>query len=60
MKWALVRKSNNIVHNIISYDGVAPYIPLDWLSLEQINDWAKIGDVKDIPQPEPKDIYNAY
>lgn len=50
MQWALVDK-NNIVRNIIMYDGESPYTPPDWLTLMQINSWVNIGDNIDIPPP---------
>ena len=51
MKWALV-DSNNIVQNVIVYDGVSPYTPPDSLSAQQVNDWLNIGD--DINEPQPR------
>lgn len=44
MKWAII--NNDIVENIIEYDGVATYIPNTGNVLEQINDWVNIGDNK--------------
>ena len=46
MKWALVDR-NNIVQNVIDYDGTSTYTPLSYLTLEQVNDWINIGDNKD-------------
>lgn len=51
MQWALVDGSN-IVQNIIVYDGVSDYQPQDGLSLVEVNDWIKIGDEKNTPEPE--------
>lgn len=55
MKWALVDK-NNIVRNIIVYDEGTPYFPPDWLTVEQINDWIDIGDMKDNPESLPDSL----
>ena len=52
MKYALIG-SNNIVVNVIEYDGIAPYTPADGLFLEQVNAWVKIGDDKNTPEHEP-------
>lgn len=49
MKWAWI-DSNNIVRNIIVYDGIAKYSPPEGYTLEEINDWVNILDSKDIPE----------
>lgn len=43
MQWALVN-SNNIIENLIAYDGGAPYEPAEGLTLMQVNDWLLIGE----------------
>lgn len=52
MKYALI-DSNNIVQNVIVYDGVAEYAPAAGLALQQVNDWVNIGDNKNISEPTP-------
>ena len=46
MIWVLV-DSNNVVKNIIVYDGVAPYAPPEGLVLKQASDSVRIGDILD-------------
>lgn len=50
MKWALV-DSQNIVQNIISYDGVSPFQPQEGQILIKINDWVNLGDNININEP---------
>lgn len=51
MKYALVK--DNIVEGVIVYDGVAPYVPAEGLSLVQVNDWVSKGDDISVPAPIP-------
>lgn len=41
--WALIN-SNNIIENIIEYDGTSTYVPADGMTLQQVTDDKKIGD----------------
>jgi len=50
MKYALV-DSDNIVQNIIVYYEGANYTPAEGLTVQQVNDWVKILDHKDTPEP---------
>jgi len=50
MQWAFV-DNNNIVDNIIMYDGVSQFTPPDGLSLQQINDWVGIGQNINVSEP---------
>lgn len=43
MKWALVN-AENIIQNLIEYDGEQAYAPPDNLTIQQVNDWLNIGD----------------
>ena len=52
MKWALV-DTNEIVVNVIAYDGVSEYAVPEGLSLEEVNDWVDIGQATDVPEPTP-------
>lgn len=52
MKWALI-DSQNIVKNIIAYDGVSPYRVPDGMSLVQINDWVGRDEPMDKSAPLP-------
>ena len=52
MQWALV-DSNNIIQNIIAYDGIAEYIPDIGLVLQQVNDWLGIDSNISDPRPVP-------
>ena len=65
-RWIIYNKSNNIIENIIMYDGVSEYILTDSLALEEINEeeaskiGLNIGDertgkgkYKDLTIPEP-------
>lgn len=59
MKWALVN-AQNIVENIIMYDGESPYEPKEGYHLRQVNDWIKIGydadlPLNDVPKNPPAD-----
>lgn len=58
MKWALV-DAQNIVKNIIVYDGVSPYRVPDGLSLMQINDWVgreePVNKEAPLPPSRPSD-----
>jgi hypothetical protein len=49
MKWALV-DSDNIIQNVIAYDGADEYIPPQGVTLQQVNDWLHIGDNVNQPQ----------
>lgn len=49
MKYALI-DDNDIVQNIIAYDGFSPYNPSP-LILTQVNNWINIGDHKDAAEP---------
>lgn len=42
MKWALIN-NQDIIENVISYDGDAEYNPPEGLLLVQVNDWLNIG-----------------
>ena len=42
MMYALV-DSKGIVQNLIEYDGFSPYAPAEGLTVQQVNDWLKIG-----------------
>lgn len=53
MKYAIHDK-NNIVVNVIEYDGKDSYQPDDGLTLCKINDWVNIGDHKDTPKLQKK------
>lgn len=46
MQWALV-DANNIVQDLIVYDGHAVYTPEAGLELMQVNDWIGMGDAAD-------------
>lgn len=50
MKYALV-DNDGIVQNIIEYDGVSTYTPLQGHTLSQANSWIQIGDHIDTPEP---------
>lgn len=50
MNWALV-DSNNIVQNIIVYDGESIYIPQAGFTLQQVNSWINIGQNINTSQP---------
>lgn len=50
MKWALVN-NENLIENIISYDGEAEYSPPDGLQLIEVNDWLNIGDDINLNEP---------
>jgi len=60
MRYALV-DANDLVVNVIEYDGVQPYKPKDGLSLIEVNDWIEIGDNKDTEKKPPvvQDIIEA-
>ena len=50
MKWALI-DSNEIVQNLIEYDGTEKYSPPDDMSLVQVDDWVEIGMYSDADKP---------
>ncbi|MBP7662278.1 MAG: hypothetical protein KA770_00215 [Shewanella sp.] len=50
MKYALI-DDKGIVQNIIIYDGVSQYDPYP-MTLELINDWLVIGDLKTKSNPD--------
>lgn len=52
MKWAII--NNDIVENIIEYDGKSAYRPIEDLILCKVNDWINIGDHKDTPNLQKK------
>jgi hypothetical protein len=51
MQWALVDK-NGTIQSLIVYDGVSPYKPWPWLTLQQVEDWITLGENMSDPQPE--------
>lgn len=54
MKYGLV-DSNNVLQNVIIYDGNSLYTPTSGLTIEQINDWIQIGENINTPQPQLTD-----
>lgn len=55
MKWALI-DNQEIIQNIIAYDGVSEFLPPEGLTLNQVNDWCLIGQNINITQSEVKDL----
>lgn len=58
MKWALVN-NENVVMNVVDYDGVSSLEPIDGLQLLEVNDWINIGDSIDMPQPVSSSSWTA-
>lgn len=52
MKYALIDE-NNIVTNLVAYDGAADYTPPEGHFLVQVNDWVAIGSRADAVRPQP-------
>jgi len=60
MKWALV-DSNDMVVNVIVYNGSDPYLPPEGLILKEVNNWVDKGmksDIaeRDVPKPIPDPV----
>jgi hypothetical protein len=49
MQWALVDQ-NQIIQNLIMYDGVSKVVFPEYLTLMQVNSWLKIGDNINLPE----------
>ena len=52
MRYALC--DNNVIVNVIEYDGKNKYTPINNLKLCEVNNWVNIGDHKDTPKLQEK------
>lgn len=52
LKYALI-DADNIIRNIIEYDGVSAYKPPTGLRVQQVEDWLDIGHNANDPAPPP-------
>lgn len=50
MRYALVDE-NNVVVNVIEYNGSDPYTPPAGLTIKSVDDWIDIGHDADLPLP---------